>query len=203
MSCDQLHGEAEILGLARPARGKDAGLAAQRLDAQSAVVGERGQAGQIGGGARLQLGIGDEGGAGLLGLGQVELGGRDRFDAVGAEQIADLADLARIVAGDDQLAGGELADRLRSGPSPLIVRRPSACAAKMSAQPMRARRSRRSSSSSSIDRAFRGRLRLGDVAVFEQDEVGVGIGGRILDIIEVEHRRALMDAADDRGDLLA
>ena len=48
------------------------------------VTGERGQAGEVGGGARLQVGIVDEGRADLVGLGKIELGGRDRIDAVGA-----------------------------------------------------------------------------------------------------------------------
>ena len=124
----------------RPARREDAGPVAERLDAQAAVVGERGEAGKIGGGARLEIGIVHEGDAGLLGLGQVELGGRDRLDPVGAEQVANLAHLAFIVTGDDQPAGRELA-----GHRPVAR----SCAAKISPQPMRARRSRRSSPSSS------------------------------------------------------
>ena len=56
----------------------------------------------IGGGARLEFGIGGEGGAGLFRLGQTQLAGADRLDAVRAEQRLDLAHLAGIVAGDDQ-----------------------------------------------------------------------------------------------------
>ena len=123
----------------RPARREDARPVAERLDAQAAVVGQRGQAGKVGGGARLQIGIVDEGGADLVGLGQVELGRRDRLDAIGAEQVGDLAHLARIVAGDDQPAGLELPHR------PVAL----SCAAKISAQPIRASRSSRSSPSSS------------------------------------------------------
>ena len=125
----------------RPAGREDAGPVAERLDAQAAVVGERGQAGKIGGGAGLQIGIVDEGGADLVRLGQVQLGGGDRLDAIGAEQVADLAHLAFIVAGDDQLAGTEA--------GALTGRSPCPAPAKISAQPIRARRSRRSSPSSS------------------------------------------------------
>ena len=103
----------------RPARGEDARPVAERLDAEAAVVGERRQAAEIGGGARLQIGIVDEGGADLVGLGQIELGRRDRLDAVGAEQFADLAHLAFVVAGDDQPAGSELPHR----PGRLVLRR--------------------------------------------------------------------------------
>src|SRR3546814_17897212 len=53
-----------------------------------------------------------------------------------------------------------------------------------------------------IGRALGGRLCLGDMAVFEQHEIGVGVGVRILVIIENEHRIALIDAARDRRDLL-
>ena len=35
------------------------------------------------------------------------------------------------------------------------------------------------------------------------DEVGVGLRLRILGVVEVEHRRALVDAAGDRGDVVA
>ena len=39
-----LHGERKVLGLPRPACGEEAGVAAERFDAQAAIVGERGQA---------------------------------------------------------------------------------------------------------------------------------------------------------------
>jgi hypothetical protein len=38
-----------------------------------------------------------------------------------------------------------------------------------------------------IGRAFGCRLRLGDLAAFDQHEIGVGIGA-VLDIVEIEHR---------------
>ena len=87
--------------------------------------------------------------------------------------------------------------------SPIGLTRPAAFswAAKISAQPMRARRSRRSSPSSSKHFAFGGDLRLDDRAVGGEHEIAVAAGLAVLVIIEVEHRRALVDAAADRGDL--
>src|SRR5205085_5363410 len=46
-----------------------------------------------------------------------------------------------------------------------------------------------------------GRLDLGDLAAFEQYEVGVGVRRAVLEVVEVEHRRALVNAAADCGDL--
>src|SRR3546814_16374752 len=69
-----------------------------------------------------------------------DLLGRDRFDAVGGEQGADLADLAFVVAGDDELAWGELADRLRLGALADHAASALSCARKMSVQHIRASR---------------------------------------------------------------
>ena len=52
-----------------------------------------------------------------------------------------------------------------------------------------------------ISRAFRGRLNFGDIAVAGQHEIGVGVGRAVLVIIEIENRRALIDAAADCGNL--
>ena len=70
------------------------GQAVQRVDRQPAVVGQRGQARQVGRFARLQIGIVDEGVADLLGLGKAELGGADAVDAERREQLLDFAQLA-------------------------------------------------------------------------------------------------------------
>src|ERR1700740_2809626 len=48
-----------------------------------------------------------------------------------------------------------------------------------------------------------GALHLDDAAVAGHDEIGVGLGFRILGVIEIEHRRALIDAAGDRRDIVA
>ena len=140
--------------------------------------------------ARFQIGIVDERVADFLGLGEAELGGADAGDAERREQLLDFPQLAGIVGGDDQL----VADR---------PHRPTAfnCAAKISSQPMRARRSSRSRPSSSKRLAFGGQLRLDDRAVGGEHEIAVAAGRLSSIIIEVEHRRALVDAAADRGDL--
>ena len=54
------HGDAEILGRSRPARRIDARRAIQRVDAQTGIIGQRGMAAAVGGGVRLQFGIGGE-----------------------------------------------------------------------------------------------------------------------------------------------
>src|SRR3546814_3458312 len=88
--------------------------------------------------ARLQLGIGDEARSRLGRLGKAKRAGRHRFDAERSKEVADLAHLALVVAGDHQPAGSELAGHATAFN----------CASKILAQPIRARRSRRSSSSS-------------------------------------------------------
>src|SRR6202043_363742 len=50
---------------------------------------------------------------------------------------------------------------------------------------------------------LRGALYLDNAAVAGHDKIGVGIGLRILGVVEVEHRRAVIDAAGDRGDIVA
>ena len=74
----------------------------QRIDAQPAVVGEGGQAGQVRRLARLQVGIVGEAVADLLGLGKAELLGADAGNPERLDQRRDLAQLARIVGRDDQ-----------------------------------------------------------------------------------------------------
>ena len=103
------HGLGEVLVFAAPARGIDAGRAAQCIDHEAAVVGERGLSRCAGGGERLQLRIAAKAVLGLLGFGEAEVARRDRLDAIFAEQRGDLAHLAGIVAGDDERAGLELA----------------------------------------------------------------------------------------------
>src|SRR5690606_11015629 len=53
-----------------------------------------------------------------------------------------------------------------------------------------------------ITSALRSRLSLCDLAVRKQDEIRIGLGIRVLIIIEVEYRSSLIDAAADPGDLL-
>ena len=121
-----------------PARGEDAGLAVECVDAEPAVVGERGEAAEVRRLARFELGIVDEGDASFFGFGQVKLCRPDARDPVRREQSANFAQLARVVSRDHQFGP----DRLHR-PVAFI------CAAKISVQPSLARRSRRSSASSS------------------------------------------------------
>src|SRR3546814_18016521 len=51
-----------------------------------------------------------------------------------------------------------------------------------------------------IGRALGARLHLDDLPLAGEDEISVGLGVRILVLIEVEHRRALIHAATDRPD---
>ena len=98
---DFVHGEAEILVRSGPARRMNAGLAAERIDHQTGIVGEGGAAGRLRRGHRLDARIVGEGLAGFLRLGETELAGRLRGDAVGREQLAHFGELAGIVRGDD------------------------------------------------------------------------------------------------------
>ena len=50
---------------------------------------------------------------------------------------------------------------------------------------------------------LRGALHLDDIARAGHDEIGVGVGLRILGIVEIEHRRAVADAAGDRRHVIA
>ena len=135
-----LHRPAEIalaVTVLGPAGGEDAGVAVERIDRKAAVVGQRREPRQVGSLAGLQLGIVDEGDPGLVGLGKIEFLGADALDPERRQQRPDLTQLTRIMRGDDELGG--------------LVHRPTAFSwpAKMSAHPMRARRSRRSNCSSS------------------------------------------------------
>ena len=92
---DRLHGAGEILVLAGPARGMDAGRAAERIDRQPGIVGKRRQAGRACRRLCLDAGIVAKARAGFLRLAQAELAGGDRVDAVGREQLAHLARACR------------------------------------------------------------------------------------------------------------
>ena len=94
---------------AGPAGGEDAGGAAEDVDAEAGVVGDRRQAGGLGQGVRLEERVLGEGDAGLLDVGDVRVGIRaDEFDVeVGRiEDGAELGDLAVVAGGEDEAAGG-------------------------------------------------------------------------------------------------
>ena len=62
----------------------------------------------------------------------------------------------------------------------------------------------RSRNCSSVNGDFlRGALHLHDPSGAGHDEIGIGVGFRVLGIVEVEHGRAVADAAGDRGDMVA
>ena len=108
---DFVHGETEILVGSGPARRMNAGLAAERIDHQAAVVGKGGAAGRFRRGHRLDARIFGEGLAGFRRLGEPEFAGRLRFDTEGRQQFAHFGELAGIMRGDDDGAG-EMSARL-------------------------------------------------------------------------------------------
>ena len=69
-----IHGGDEGPGIFRPSCGKDAGRAAERVDAEAGIVRERGETGRAARGLGLDHGIGGEGGAGFVRLGESESG---------------------------------------------------------------------------------------------------------------------------------
>ena len=79
-----------------PAGGQDAGLAAQRHHGQAAVVGNGHQAGCVRRGPCLQHRIADEGGLGLVRLGQAQRARRHGFKP-SVQQGGDLPRLAGIM----------------------------------------------------------------------------------------------------------
>jgi hypothetical protein len=103
---DALHGEGEVLSGAGPAGGVDAGCAVEICNLEPRVIGERGEARSGRGGEGLEARIAFEGRLGFLGLGKVQVAGRDGIEAVRCDQFLDLPYLARVVAGDDEAAAG-------------------------------------------------------------------------------------------------
>src|SRR5262249_28980455 len=77
---DVAHGAAEILVGAGPARRMDARRAAERIDHEAGIVGERRELRGFRGRRGLDQRVFREGRAGLLGLGEAELAGGDRGD---------------------------------------------------------------------------------------------------------------------------
>ena len=148
---DARHRGGEILRRSGPARRMDAGLAAEGIDREARVVREGGQARALRGGLRLDARIGAEGRAGLVRLGQAELAGRDRQDAVEREQLAHLDELAGIMRRDHQAAADAAVRgrgvRRRQGCAPAHVTA-IFCRSTSLPMPLRASASRASSCSS-------------------------------------------------------
>jgi hypothetical protein len=107
-----------------------------------------------------------------------------------ARAARDLAQLARIVGRDDQL----VADRPHR-PVAFKLRGENLAAA----DPGEAEQPQQAFLVEAF--ALGGDLRLDDRAVAGEHEIAVAAGVAVLLIIEVEHRRAVVDAAADRGDL--
>ena len=121
----ELHG---VVG-AVPARGVDAGGLVERIDLQPRVVGDAREPGGLGVVQRLQPSILGKRRAGFLGLDEIrELLQRDELDRTPArrpnagvdENPVDLADLAGIGRGDDQLLHARVA--VAGSMVPTIVR---------------------------------------------------------------------------------
>ena len=96
------HRGCEILRRPGPAGGIDAGRAVQRGDAEARIVR---QCGQPAGGRRrhrLDPGIAGEIGSVFLGFRQAERAGGDDLDAERTQQRLDLAQLAGVVAGENE-----------------------------------------------------------------------------------------------------
>ena len=92
---------------ARPgvARGVQSRPAAQRIHHQSGIIGQSGQTGQASTVARLQQRVLDEGGGGFFRHRQAQTQGIAQFDRHIGQQRAQLAQLAGIVAGQQQSGG--------------------------------------------------------------------------------------------------
>ena len=101
---DPRHRRVEILGRPGPARRENSGRAVERVDDEAGIVGEGRQLRGLRRRDRLDPRIGDKTVAGLLGLGEAELAGRDRLDAMRRKQFPHLGELAGIMGRDHELA---------------------------------------------------------------------------------------------------
>ena len=148
------------------------------MNAEAGIIGQRRQTAGTGCRQRLDRGVGLKGGAGLIGYRQAELAGREDFYAEGREHRGDLARLAAIVGGHDQLGQGEAT---RHQFFPLLIGRPSFT----DRQPLQARqladalfgeRHQFEELRLAERLVLRRALDLDDAAVAGQHEIGVGLG---------------------------
>ena len=107
---------------ARVVRRIDARRAAQRLDAQAGVVGERRQSGQAGGMPGFLQRILEKGMVGFFGFGDAEFRLWQHREIERGEQLRELTQLAWIIAGQHQLLHA-LAGRASSAPLCAATRR--------------------------------------------------------------------------------
>ena len=110
------------------------GAATECTDAKPGIVGQRRQARRICGSQRLDPGIALEAVLGLVRLGQTQRPGRDHLDPERRQQFENLAQLALVVAGQDQ--PGANSDGARHHAASIASR----CIANSRSVPTRARR---------------------------------------------------------------
>ena len=196
----ELHG---VVG-AVPARRVDARGLVERVNLQARVVGDAREPGGLGVVERLQACVLGERRAGFLGLDdgrKLASATRARPDARrqrrGREDPVDLADLAGIGRGDDELHHARVA--VAGSMVPTIVR----CSATSSRMPLSPSAIRSSSAWRSKGGALGGALHLDEAAVAGLDDVHVHVGARVFVVGEVEHRHAADDADARRGDVVA
>ena len=153
-----------------------------------------------GGGMRLDAGIFGEGGAGLLGLGQAELAGRDEVEAERRQQLLEFGELAGVVGGQHQPVAAARSGQLgsRHGGERRLLQRGQFGDALLGELPsgFRARRAQNGTCSAvpwiSTNLPPPVRTKLASVC-----------GLDVLEIVEIEHRGAAIDAAGDGGDRVA
>src|ERR1700687_2262268 len=102
---DFVHGEAEVLVGAGPARRVNAGITAERIDHQTGIVGEGGAVCCFGCSHSLNARIGGECFSGFLRLGQAKLASRLRGDAERRQQLAHFGKLAGVMRRDHHRTG--------------------------------------------------------------------------------------------------
>ena len=175
---------------AREVRRGHARRAAERVDAQARVVGDRRAAGWPRRMARLGQRVLDEGVVRLLGLGDAERALRHELE----RQRARTAPAARRASWRCWT------------PAPAASRQtPSAafCASDQLADALVGQRQQRVHLGAREGRALGRALHFDEAAGAGHHHVHVGVAGRVFDVLQVEQRRALDDADRDRGDEVA
>ena len=176
------------------------GLAVERIDREAGIVGKGGQSGRLGRGLRLDARVVAKRHSGLVRFRQPKFARRYGVDAVRRKQFAHFGELAGIMRRDNQTAG-DTAVRGLDHTAPHITA--IFCRSTSLATPLRASANSAANCSSENGVFLRGRLHLDDIAGAGEDEIGVGVGLRILGIVEIEHRHARTDAAGNRRDMIA
>src|SRR5690606_28426820 len=113
-----LHGHSKVLRGTGPSSGVDAWGAIESCCRKAAVSGKGGGPSSGGGGARLQNGVGREAVSGFLRLIKTEIACGDHINTKGGHEFSNLAELSRIVGGDDQSLACQTARVLRRHEKP-------------------------------------------------------------------------------------